>query len=222
MCGRFTLHTPEARLAETFQLDRRPRLDPGPRYNIAPSQDIFVIRNSGTGRELRLARWGLVPGWSREPRTRYSTINARIETVADKPAYRAAFRSRRCLIPVDGFYEWKLEGKHKVPYYLHMQDGHVFAFAGLWEHWEHGDVGFDSCTIIVQPAGGIMQSIHERMPAIVAPANYDCWLDSGITDRQEILQCLDAPQAGRLAGYPVSSYVNSPQHEGERCIQPAG
>jgi putative SOS response-associated peptidase YedK len=226
MCGRFTLHTPEARLAKAFQLDEQAFRASGqvlqPRYNIAPSQDIPVIRNTGTGRELLLARWGLVPAWSREPKTGYATINARIETVADKPAYRTAFRHRRCLIPADGFYEWQTAGKQKVPHYIHMQDGLVFAFAGLWEHWESGDAGFDSCTIIVQPSCGMMQSIHGRMPAIVAPANYDCWLDAGLTDRQEILQCLDATPYSRLQAHPVGTFVNSPQHEGARCLQPAG
>ena len=130
MCGRFTLHTPESRIREAFNLNNTEPLGLEPRYNIAPSQDIPIIRNTETSQEMVLARWGLVPHWSKESKSQYSTINARIESVAEKPTYRTSFKRRRCLIPADGFYEWKVINGKKIPHYIRMQDGGVFAFAG--------------------------------------------------------------------------------------------
>jgi putative SOS response-associated peptidase YedK len=223
MCGRFTLHTPEAGIRETFRLDSSsvPARALAPRYNIAPSQDIAIIRNTGDGRELLMARWGLVPGWSREAKTRYSTINARIETLADKPTYRMPFKRQRCLIPADGFYEWQHRDTAKIPHHIRMQDSRLFAFAGLWDHWRGEAGSFDSCTIIVMPANTVMRPVHERMPAIIAPADYDRWLDPGLADRQVLMGCLGSAPADELISYPVSSYVNSPGHDDDRCIQPA-
>jgi putative SOS response-associated peptidase YedK len=133
MCGRFTLHTPEARIREAFNLEDMDPLGLVPRYNIAPSQDVPIIRGTEVGKEMVMAKWGLVPHWSKEPKTGYSTINARIESVAEKPAYRTPFKRRRCLIPADGFYEWKVIDGKKIPHHIHMRDGDVFAFAGLWD-----------------------------------------------------------------------------------------
>ena len=177
MCGRFTLQTPETNIREDFNLPIGIKLGLKPRYNIAPSQDIPIIRDTKDGPELTLARWGLVPHWSKEPTTKYSTINARIETVAEKPTYRSPFKSRRCLIPADGFYEWKIINGHKIPHYIHMQKGSVFAFAGIWDQWEAEGKTLDSCSIIVMPANEVMKPLHERMPAIIAPTHYDLWLD---------------------------------------------
>lgn len=222
MCGRFTLHTPEPRIREAFHLEQAEPLGLVPRFNIAPSQDIPIVRDAGAGPEMVLARWGLVPGWSETPRTRYSTINARIETVAEKPAYRAPFRRRRCLIPADGFYEWKTVNGNKMPHYIHRRDGRVFAFAGLWDRWEGEDGRMDSCVIIVMPANEVMRPLHARMPAIIAPAHYDQWIDPGMTDRQDIMGYLSPEQASDLTAYPVGRWVNAPQHDDERCIRPAG
>jgi putative SOS response-associated peptidase YedK len=170
---------------------------------------------------MTLARWGLVPGWSKEPRNKYSTINARIESVAEKPTYRTSFKHRRCLIPADGFYEWKLVKGHKIPYHIRMRDGDVFAFAGLWDHWEGDGKLLESCSIIVMPANEAMKPLHDRMPAIVAPGHYSLWLDSRVTDKQEIMQHLSSAPSGQLKAYPVSPWVNVPKHDDERCIQPA-
>ena len=219
MCGRFTLHTPQAEILQAFDVAAN-GVTLVPRYNITPSQDIAVVRAGDDGRELALARWGLVPGWSKEARPKYSTINARVESVAEKPTYRTAFRHKRCLIPADGFYEWHKSGDQKVPHYIRMQDESVFAFAGLWEHWEDEQQAFDSCAIITLPASGIMTTIHTRMPAIIAAADYDAWLDTGITDKTDIMPQLASRLSAQLQTCAVSSYVNSPRNTDARCIEP--
>jgi putative SOS response-associated peptidase YedK len=223
MCGRFTLHTPEPLVRAAFQLEtgaaRSSRHVLQPRYNIAPSQDIAIVRDTGNGSELVMVRWGLVPYWSKAPQTRYSTINARIESVAEKPAYRASFRRRRCLIPADGFYEWREVNGKKLPLYIRLRDAGVFAFAGLWDRWEGGGDILESCTIIVMPSSAAMQTVHARMPVIVNPAHYDGWLDNAITGTPEILHWLDADRSAELVSYPVSEWVNSPAHDDDRCIQ---
>ena len=219
MCGRFTLHTPQAEILQAFDVASN-GVTLVPRYNITPSQDIPVVRAGDDGRELALARWGLVPGWSKEARPKYSTINARLESVAEKPTYRAAFRHKRCLIPADGFYEWHKTGDKKVPHYIRMQDESVFAFAGLWEHWEGEQETFDSCAIITLPASGVMATIHTRMPAIIAAHDYDAWLNTGMTDKHDIMQQLGSSVSDRLEAYTVSNHVNSPKHTDARCIEP--
>jgi len=192
-----------------------------PRYNIAPSQQIPIIRATETDREMVLAKWGLVPHWSKEPKSKYSTINARIESVAEKPAYRTPFKRRRCLIPADGYYEWKLVNGHKIPHHIRMRDGEVFALAGLWDRWEGEGESLESCSVIVMPANEVMKSLHERMPALIAPAHYDLWLDARITDKAELMGYLNSAPSSQLVTYPISPWVNSPKHDDERCIQPA-
>jgi putative SOS response-associated peptidase YedK len=221
MCGRFTLHTPEAEILDAFDIDALPvgiRLSP--RFNIAPSQDVAVIRADNGQRRLGLARWGLVPGWSKEARPRYSTINARLESVAEKPAYRVPYRRKRCLVPADGFYEWQHGKNGKIPHHICMQDRGVFAFAGLWDHWEDGSEAFDSCVIITTAASGVMTQVHARMPVILDPANYAAWLDPALTEPRDITPCLAASPAGHLTAQPVSNYVNSPAHDDPGCLQP--
>ena len=222
MCGRFSLHTPESRIRKVFDLGQSEPLGLKPRYNIAPSQQVPIIRDTETRREMAMARWGLVPHWSKEPKTKYSTINARIESVAEKPAYRAPFKHRRCLIPADGFYEWKVVNGHKIPHHIRMRDGDVFALAGLWDRWGGEGECLDSCSIIVMPANDVMKSLHERMPVIIAPAHYDLWLDPRVTEKAEIMSYLNSAPSGRLVTYPISPWVNSPKHDDERCIEPAG
>jgi len=224
MCGRFSLHSPEETLLNAFAIEPGASLVPAralaPRYNITPSQAILIVRACSTGRELVLVRWGLVPGWSKEARPKYSTINARIESVADKPTYRGAFHRKRCLIPADGFFELQRKKDKKIPHHMRLQDQSVFAFAGLWEHWEGEDESFDSCAIITMPASGVMQTVHSRMPALISPEHYDTWIDRGITKAPEILSQLDSPLSAQLEAYPVSNYVNSPTHTDARCISP--
>jgi putative SOS response-associated peptidase YedK len=220
MCGRFTLYTTELQLREIFALEN-PAL-PGlkPRYNIAPSQPVPIIRIGNAGREMVMARWGLTPHWSKEAKTRYSTINARIETVADKPAYRTPFKHRRCLIPADGFYEWAIISGRKMPHYIRRKGGGPFAMAGLWDRWEGNGESLESCSIIVMPSCGVMKPLHERMPAILAPTEYDLWTDPSVTDKAEILNCLDPAYSSQLEIQPISPWVNSPKHDDKRCLEP--
>ena len=224
MCGRFTLHTRAEQIGEAFHLAGVPARELSPRYNIVPAQDIAIIRSAERGREMVMARWGLIPGWSKESKSKYATINARIESVAEKPTYRTPFRRQRCLIPADGFYEWKQDAGNKIPHHIRMKDGKVFAFAGLWDHWEgEGESEqIESCTIIVMPANAVMKPIHERMPAIIAAKDYDAWLDPGVTNKQEIMQYLDSAPSSDLTAYPVSTRVNSAKNNDARCIEPAG
>jgi putative SOS response-associated peptidase YedK len=192
-----------------------------PRYNIAPSQNVAIVRDTGAGRELAMARWGLVPGWSKTAKTGYSTSNARIESLAEKPAYRTPFRHRRCLIPADGFFEWREVDGNKTPLYIRLRDGGVFAFAGLWDRWEGDGAVLESCSIIVKPSSAAMRPIHARMPVIVDPAQYDNWMDCSITGKQEVLQMLDSERSGELVSFPVGTWVNSPAHDDARCVQAA-
>lgn len=220
MCGRYTLHSPKQLIVEHFKLSDGIAIEP--RYNIAPSQEVPVIRLDEEGnRELVRLRWGLIPFWAEEAKTGYSMINARAETVASKPAYRAAFRKRRCLLPADGFYEWKTGDRGKQPYHIRMQDHAIFAFAGLWEHWE-GEDGqvIESCTIIVTDANERLRSIHDRMPVILDEGNYSQWLDRENIDARQARQLLTPYPGDRLEIYPVSTRVNSPAHDEESCIAP--
>ena len=219
MCGRFIQCTSGEALAERFHLPIIPDLTP--RYNVAPSQSVGVIRVTHAGhREFVALRWGLVPAWSPEPRTAYSTFNARAETVADKPTYRQAFRRRRCLIPADGFYEWRRVGKRKQPYCIAPTDGEPFAFAGLWERWERDETVVESCTIVVTTANATIAPLHDRMPVILARADEALWLDPALTD-PAILQPLLVPCAPeRLRVWPVGTAVNRPDTDGPDLMVP--
>ena len=220
MCGRYNLITDAQALVDFFAIEQT-LFDASavlPRYNIAPSQEVPIVRDTGNGRELTLARWGLVPHWSKEEKPKYSTINARAETVPEKPTYREAFKRKRCLIPATGFYEWAHRGGHKIPHHIRVSEGSLFAFAGLWDHWAKEGTDFDSCSIIVTQANSIMQPIHDRMPVILNEAQYNTWLNVGHFNRSQ-LESLLVPYAGALEAYPVSRFVNSPQHDDPRCIE---
>jgi putative SOS response-associated peptidase YedK len=224
MCGRYTL-IPEAKTwIPAFGLPRgtaRQLSSLSPNYNVAPTQDVPILRNSpgGAGRELAQARWGLIPAWAKAAKFGYHTINARAESVAEKPSFRAAYRSRRCLIPASGFYEWKRGAAGKQPYLIHMQNGSPMGFAGLWESWRDPQDGsaVHSCTIIVTAANEFMQALHQRMPVILAAEDYACWLDP---DAAEGASLLKPCPSDWLACYAVSTYVNNPRHNDRRCIEP--
>lgn len=219
MCGRFYLDTIQEALLEHFQLDDAPNLIP--RFNIAPSQDIAVVRAGGHGRELAMLHWGLVPSWSKEEKTHYSMINARAETAATKPAFRSAYRQRRCLIPASGFYEWQ-PGKHgKQPYCIRPTGDGLFAFAGLWEHWEGEGKTVVSCTILVTDANELLAPIHDRMPVILDPADYNAWLDPHQHDPAALSELLKRYPAAMMRAYPVSRRVNNPINDDPACIEPA-
>ena len=192
-----------------------------PRYNIAPTYDVLACRTMPAGRELALLHWGLIPAWAEDKKIGYRTINARAETVAVKPAYRTAFRRRRCLIAADGFYEWRPGKPKKQPYYIRMRDGKPFAFAGLWERWEpEGAEPVDSCTIIVTTANELISQIHDRMPVILAPQDYDLWLDPEVDDPEKVMPLLKSYPEKEMEFYPVGLGVNSPKHDGEGLIKP--
>ena len=217
MCGRYNLVTDAGALVDYFEIEHALFNYPGPRYNIAPGQDVPVIRQSAQGRELISARWGLVPNWSRESNPGYSTINARAESVADKPAYRNPFRHKRCLIPASGFYEWKRADGQKTPYHIHLPENEMFAFAGLWDHWDKEGEGFDSCTIIVTTANQAVRPVHDRMPVILNRAQYNTWLNTGRFSRTQ-LESMLVPYAGLMDVHPVSRHVNSPMHDDPECL----
>jgi putative SOS response-associated peptidase YedK len=220
MCGRFNLRTPARDLVEIFQLLREPELTP--RYNIAPTQPVAAVRQVGKFRELSLLRWGLVPSWSKDPKAGPPLINARAETIATKPAFRSAFKRRRCLIPADGFYEWqKTEAKAKQPFHIRMKNEHPFAFAGLWEHWEGGDSSaIESCTIVTTTANDVLRSIHDRMPVILQEGDYDRWLDPKLEDVPTLERLLRPYPTDEMTAYPISTLVNSPRNESAECIEP--
>ncbi len=214
MCGRYSLTTPVEAVGRLFEVAERPNLPP--RYNIAPSQEAPVVRADGAGgRVLAPMRWGLIPSWAKEAKIGYRMINARAETVAEKPAYRSAFRHRRCLVPADGFYEWRKLGAAKQPYRITRADGAPFAFAGLWERWRAPDGAvIDSFTIITTVANDLLRPIHDRMPVILDPADFGPWLEAGGVER--LVPYTDA----KLEAVPVSTRVNSPKHDDPACIAP--
>ncbi|MGB4874969.1 MAG: SOS response-associated peptidase [Candidatus Competibacter sp.] len=220
MCGRFI----QAASGEvlTQQLGLMLPADYAPRYNVAPNQTVLAIRATENGRQPAWLRWGLIPAWAREPRLKYSTINARAETVAEKPAYRQAFRQRRCLIPADGFYEWRKVADRKQPYCIGMADGAPFAFAGLWEHWARDDEAVDSCTILVTQANERISEIHDRMPVILDPLDYDAWLDPTGREAARVLPLLRSYPGERMRLWPVGSAVNRPANQGPALMEPVG
>lgn len=220
MCGRYTLSSPPDLVGELVGLDETPRLRP--RYNIAPTQLVPAVRQDpGGGRRLDELRWGLIPHWAKEASIGNRMINARVETAASKPAFRQAFRRRRCLLPADGFYEWKPRRGAKQPYLVRHREGRPFAFAALWERWadpQGGDV--ESCTILTTDASETLAQIHERMPVILPPAAYEAWLDPGLDDVATLERLVARPDADELVFHPVSRWVNSPANEGPRCVEP--
>lgn len=220
MCGRFTNLLTWAELVALYGLSAVRTMPPEwrPRYNAAPTQRLPVVRRGAAGgRELALLRWGLVPSWAKDPAIGNKLINARAETVAEKPSFRAAFKARRCLVPVDGFYEWKRAGGAKQPYRITMADGSPFALAGLWERWTKEPEPLETFTIITTTANSLMAAIHDRMPVIIDPADYDAWLESPDTTIPTAL--LQPYPANRMSAYPVSSRVNSPRYDDAAVIE---
>ena len=212
MCGRFARFSPVQKFAGLFGTQAGFNLNP--RYNIGPTQALLLARNTvGGSRELAFLHWGLIPHWVKEPKTGYSTINARAETVAEKPIFRNPFRHRRCLIAADGYYEWcKLE-RAKQPYFIKLKDGQPFALAGLWEHWAREDQNIDSCAVIVTEANALTKPIHDRMPVILSPEDYDAWMDPDLQDPERLKAFLRPYPAERMWAYPVGTAVSNPKND---------
>lgn len=216
MCGRFALVTTPEKLANHFNLKRKVTIEP--RYNIAPSQPVVIIREETTGNKLSAVRWGLIPHWAKDEKIGNKLINARAETVQEKPSFRDAFKSRRCLIPATGFFEWKHHGRMKQPYFIKMKNGGLFAMAGIWESWQRPDGKIiESCSIITTEANGIVGKIHDRMPVIIPNQSYGLWLSS-VGNGQSFLEYLKPYSPFKMISYPVSSMVNQVKNEGEGCI----
>jgi len=217
MCGRYELHTHPAAIALAFGLLERP--DARPRYNIAPTQQVPVVRQRADGtREWVEMRWGLVPRWAKDPSIGVKMINARAETIAEKPSFRTAFRHHRCLIPADGFYEWKVTAGGKQPVHVGRKDGAPFGFAGLFERWLAADGAvLDTCTILTTTANDLLRPIHQRMPVIVGPENYARWLDAANLDVADLF----APfPSSAMAWHPVSTRVNAVRNDDAALIAP--
>jgi putative SOS response-associated peptidase YedK len=221
MCGRYTLKTPVERLSEMFQF---PEVIPlKPRYNIAPSQPVAVVRRlpDDLDRKLAMLRWGLIPAWAKDPAKARQPINAKSETVAELPTFRTAFRKRRCLIPADGFYEWKQEGGRKQSVYIHMKDGEPFAIAGLWERWVGEEDEFiESCTILTTEPNDLLVQVHNRMPVILAPNDYELWLDPDVQEVTRLKLLLHPYPPDQMTYYSVNLRVNNPRNDDRLCVEP--
>ncbi len=227
MCGRFAQFSRVSTLEGKFGSVVTKR-EPSPNYNVAPTDAVLVYRLHPTSGQVELVplRWGLIPYWSRDPEktaARFRMINARAESVAEKPAFKWAFRRRRCLIPADGFYEWKKDTRPRQPYFIQMRSGEPMALAGLWERWEAADGSrvIESCTVIVTAANSLVAQLHERMPVIIAPEDHDFWMDHTSSKRKEELMALLKPYPpGELEMWPVSRRVNNPDHKEQDLVQP--
>lgn len=221
MCGRYALYAAGERIARQFRLEAVPGLDA--RYNLAPGQSLAVVTEGrGHDRQLRFMRWGLVPGWSKTPTVPYSTINARAETVAEKPVFRTAFRRRRCLIPASGWYEWQHTAGGRQPWFIHARRGQeLLALGGVWDHWEGvGAEPFDSVAIVVTAAAPALESIHDRMPVLIDPGDYEVWLDHENHDLDRLQALMQPAAEGRVQAVRVGTHVNSPKHDDPSCIEP--
>jgi putative SOS response-associated peptidase YedK len=224
MCGRFVQYSLFQAVQQIFNIDRV-SFEVIPNYNVAPTQKILAVVRHDNENKLEKLHWGLVPFWAKDISMGSRMINARAETVAQKPSFRNAFKKRRCLIPADGFYEWKGEKGNKQPYYVSIPSGEPFAFAGLWETWtdkknDEASV-HKSCTIITTPASGTIREIHHRMPAIIDPKFYEKWLNGEIQDPKELESILKDGLIHDMKYYPVSKLVNSVKNNDPNCIQPA-
>ena len=225
MCGRYQLKTESGRLAELFHALHVEGADLlVPRYNIAPGTPVLIVRDTPTGRRIEHVRWGLVPGWADDPKIGYRMINARSETAASKPGFRGAMKYRRCIVPVSGLYEWKkIDNRTKLPHHITVEGTDVFGLAGLWESWQDpAGNELDTCTILTCAPNEMMADLHDRMPVILDPNQYDAWLDPDQQDAQAASRLLKPYAADKMAAWPVSTYVNKAGNEGPRCIEPAG
>lgn len=220
MCGRFTQRKPKEVIAKQFGVDVDDELEP--RFNVAPTQRVAAVRaaQGGGGREFVPLKWGLIPSWAKDASMGAKLINARSETVTEKPSFREAFKRRRAIIPADSIFEWRRTEGRKQPYYFQMRDGSLFGFAGLWDSWrnEEGDV-VETCSILTTGANDIFRPVHERMPVVLHPESYDEWLSDDPRGVESLKELLRPYPSSEMIAYPVSPGVNSPQNQGEELIE---
>ncbi len=216
MCGRFNLFSQPESVIKHFNLDEPPafRID----YNIHPGSDVLAIMPEA---KAELLHWGLIPAWAKDRKMSYNLINARLETVADKPSFRAAFKQRHIIIPATGYYEWRpINNGVKQVYHVTRPDQAVFGFAGFWEHWQQGEEAVNSCTIITTAANDKMQGIHSRMPVILEPKDYERWLQPNHAKESVLALLANDSAYDDMEAIPVSNFVNNPRHNGPECIEP--
>lgn len=218
MCGRFQLTASPEEIAEHFQLSRLPKYQPS--YNITPARKILCIVEL-EDQSLKAVNlfWGLVPSWSKDPKNSHHLINARVETIREKPSFRTAFHKRRCLIVAQGFYEWQKLGSGKQAFHIHRHDNQLFAFAGVWEHWQQEQQALYSCSVITTEANELMQPIHERMPVIMPTGCYHDWLNI-TSNTDDAYDLLEKSAYANIVTTPVSDWVNNPRHDDVQCIEP--
>jgi putative SOS response-associated peptidase YedK len=221
MCGRFVLEKTPEQLMKVYRLSSSPDLPP--RFNIAPSQQIAAVRQQNGGdRELTFLQWGLIPSWSKDPAIGYKMINARSETVHEKPSFKQAFLARRCIIPASGFYEWEKVGKEKVPHYIHLRDGDVMSLAGLWERWKSPEgKELETCTILTTAANSLIKKVHDRMPVILHRAEFGIWLNRESDEINRLTELFHPYPSDQLEEYVVTKAVSSPSNDSSECIIPA-
>jgi putative SOS response-associated peptidase YedK len=218
MCGRYRLSRTEKQIAEHFEIAEE--IEWSPRYNIAPAQPVAVVRQNPERpvRQFSKMRWGLIPFWAKDANIGYKLINTRAETVAEKPAFRESFKIRRCLIPGDGFYEWKKVGKSKQPFHFGMRDNSIFAFAGIWDRWKNpqGEV-IETCSILTTTPNLLCADVHDRMPVILPVGHYDLWLDPGFKGTDDLKELLHPFEAKLMKRYPVNTRVNLVRNDDPEC-----
>ena len=221
MCGRYKLSRRKQIVDEYFNSPPDEQ-DWNPRYNIAPTQPVPVIRQHPKEpvRTLSLMKWGLIPSWAKDPSAAARMINARSETASTLPAFRDALKFRRCLIPADGFYEWLRAGNAKQPFCFEVGDGELFAFAGIWDRWQGGGIAVETCSILTTTPNVVTSAVHDRMPVILDRDDYDLWLDPGMQNVTAISELFKPYDARLMRCYPVSSRINSVVNDDEECSRP--
>jgi putative SOS response-associated peptidase YedK len=219
MCGRFAQRTDAKRLAKEFKVREVPEIKA--RYNIAPTQDILSVRQMEDEREAVFLKWGLIPSWAKDVSIGAKLINARSETVTEKPSFREAFKKRRCIIPADGFYEWQRTAGKKQPYFFQMHDERPFGFAGLWEKWkgEDGQV-LETCTILTTEANEVLRPVHDRMPVILHPEDYEMWLANDARKIDLMKELMRPYPSSEMVSHPVSTLVNNTSNVGAELLNP--
>jgi putative SOS response-associated peptidase YedK len=218
MCRRYTQMATWSELVEYFNLIPSTPVELTPRFNVAPTQQVAAVRVEEGERRLALLKWGFIPSWSKDGKI--APINAVSEAVAEKPMFRGAFKKRPCLVPATGFYEWRKEGKAKLPVHFHLKTGSPFAFAAIWETWhglEEGEI-VESCAILTTEPNELVKPVHNRMPVIMAPEDYDDWLDPAEQDPEGVLPLLRPYPANAMQADDANPYVNNARHEGAQCL----